>query len=292
MLFPVLGHLCGTLSDGEVPILVGLERYSEAIHNDHMKAFCAAFGTTGSSPLIHVAGITPEAKAASSISHFVANCTRTVVMTAEQLDETFGTLNQNDRTQHEEGEEIQLIALGNPHLSLSECISLQKAIESMFPGHRKHEGVQIIACMSRVLYDQSPAIPALRKFGIEFVQDTCWCMLLEENGGSALIPSDPNATILTNSGKYAHYGPGLTGRNFRLGSMTDCLRAAVSGTLKRQQTGTLPWKIKQARHYSSFNSYNHRFLRQGTESIWNGRPPVPSSLRMGQLLLRRAVFVG
>jgi cis-L-3-hydroxyproline dehydratase len=43
LLFPVLGHLCGSLSDGQVPLLVGLEQYaaSDQITSDHLKAFCA-----------------------------------------------------------------------------------------------------------------------------------------------------------------------------------------------------------------------------------------------------------
>ena len=52
VLFPVLGHLCGRLADGKVPILIGLDTWSEAVTTDHLKAFCAAYGTTGTSPLI------------------------------------------------------------------------------------------------------------------------------------------------------------------------------------------------------------------------------------------------
>jgi hypothetical protein len=40
LLFPVLGHLCGSLLDGEIPLLVGLEEYSHLITRDHLKAFC------------------------------------------------------------------------------------------------------------------------------------------------------------------------------------------------------------------------------------------------------------
>mmetsp|Transcript_9791 Transcript_9791/g.24384 ORF Transcript_9791/g.24384 Transcript_9791/m.24384 type:complete len:106 (+) Transcript_9791:859-1176(+) len=72
-------------------------------------------------------------------------------------------------------------------------------------------------------------------------------MLLEP----PMIPSDPNATILTNSGKYAHYGPGLTGRNFRLGSMKDCVSAAWTGTLPRRSlTRHVPWKQTGSRPFS------------------------------------------
>ena len=41
-------------------------------------------------------------------------------------------------------------------------------------------------------------------------------------------PINPSAakTIMTNSGKYAHYGPGLTGRRFYFGSMSAQLATA------------------------------------------------------------------
>ncbi len=35
--------------------------------------------------------------------------------------------------------------------------------------------------------------------------------------------------ILTNSGKYAHYGPALTGGRFFFGSLAACVEAACSG---------------------------------------------------------------
>ena len=44
--FPVLGWICGNLSDGGVPLILGFDLLE--VTNDHLKAFCAAFGTTGS----------------------------------------------------------------------------------------------------------------------------------------------------------------------------------------------------------------------------------------------------
>mmetsp|Transcript_11435 Transcript_11435/g.24253 ORF Transcript_11435/g.24253 Transcript_11435/m.24253 type:complete len:113 (+) Transcript_11435:3-341(+) len=74
------------------------------------------------------------------------------------------------------------------------------------------------------------------------------CMLLDP----PMIPPDPNATILTNSGKYAHYGPGLTGRKFRLGSMKDCVSAAWTGSLPRRSLKRdVPWKKVGSRSFSS-----------------------------------------
>jgi predicted aconitase len=41
---------------------------------------------------------------------------------------------------------------------------------------------------------------------------------------------------MTNSGKYAHYGPGLSGRAVRFGGLVACAEAAVTG----QATKSLP----------------------------------------------------
>ena len=93
--------------------------------------------------------------------------------------------------------------------------------------------VRIMACMSRALYAQAVDrghVEPLIRFGVEFIHDTCWCMLLDP----PIIPSDRSASILTNSGKYAHYGPGLVQRSFRFGSTDDCVRAAISGSYPRQ----------------------------------------------------------
>lgn len=193
LLFPVIGHLCGTLSDGEVPLLIGLERYSKDITIDHMKDFCAAFGTTGTSPLIHVAGVTPEVT-----DEMMAGCKRKCTIDIEQLEETYKILDQQNGQEEDDEGNINWISLGNPHLSLSECENLARHIESLPAPRKKKEGIEVIACMSRELHAKSPAIPTLRDFGISFVNDTCWCMLLQP----PMIPSNLDATILTNSGKY------------------------------------------------------------------------------------------
>jgi hypothetical protein len=36
-------------------------------------------------------------------------------------------------------------------------------------------------------------------------------------------------TLLTNSGKFAHYGPGLTGRELRFAGLAACVEAACTG---------------------------------------------------------------
>ena len=63
----------------------------------------------------------------------------------------------------------------------------------------------------------------LEAAGVQVVPDICWCSISE--------PVFPPSTkvLMTNSGKYAHYAPGLSGRAVRFGSIADCVDAAVTG---------------------------------------------------------------
>ena len=68
--------------------------------------------------------------------------------------------------------------------------------------------------------------------GVMLIPDLCWCSITE--------PVFPPAArvVMTNSAKYAHYGPGLSGRALRFGSLGDCARAALTGQAPQ---GLPPW---------------------------------------------------
>ena len=63
----------------------------------------------------------------------------------------------------------------------------------------------------------------LEASGVRALPDLCWCSISEP-----VFPPQARA-VLTNSGKYAHYGPGLSGRSVRFGRLADCINAALSG---------------------------------------------------------------
>jgi hypothetical protein len=181
LLFPVLGHLCGSMSDGEVPLLVGLEEHAPNVTKDHLKAFCAAFGTTAASPLIHIAGITPEARLAD-VDEWKRTAIRRKNITAQKLQATFDLLNQqtksaesdSDSDSDSDDDKVDWIALGNPHLSLSEVDELLQLVENQAVLSKMREDVNVLACISRALYDKSPNVKKLEEHGVTFVRDTCW----------------------------------------------------------------------------------------------------------------------
>jgi len=254
--YSVLGYVCGNLSEGKVPlILLGLEETDRIEHwkypiLDDLKSFSAAFGTTASAPLFHIAGITPEAREDADIETMIRsiyfNDRNWRKIDMEEMGKSYEALNlgcgkNNDVTQEslldDDKEPIKLVALGNPHLSLSECRTLNSLMSS---GLKKHNNSRVIATLGRRVRSEADRlgyISTLEKFGVEFINDTCWCMLLDP----PIIPLSKSDKILTNSAKYAHYGPGLTERKYRFGGLQDCINVAVLGYRRKAYTGLPTW---------------------------------------------------
>ena len=63
----------------------------------------------------------------------------------------------------------------------------------------------------------------LEASGATLYSDLCWCSITQP-----LFPPETKV-LMTNSGKYAHYATGLSGCRVRLGGITACVEAAVSG---------------------------------------------------------------
>ena len=96
-------------------------------------------------------------------------------------------------------------------------------IAQLFTDHNRPCAVPVVITCGRDEFRKAEAagsVGTLASFGVQFVNDTCWCMLTEP-----VIPPDARV-IMTNSGKYAHYAPGLVGRSMRFGSLEDCIKAA------------------------------------------------------------------
>ena len=204
-LWPMLGYLAGRMAPDRIPILTGLEGV-RATPCD-LKALCAAFGTTSAAPMLHVAGHTPEAG-----DHPMPAARASV--TRADIARVWADLNRGP-------EHVDLVAFGSPHASLAEC----RAIAALATG-RRAEGTDVIVTLGRETLAQARAegtLAALEAFGARAVPDLCWCSITEP-----VLP--PTArTLMTNSGKYAHYAPGLSGRAVRFGSLADCMAAARTG---------------------------------------------------------------
>ncbi|MFD1881256.1 aconitase X [Paracoccus pacificus] len=215
--WPLIGYLAGLKSPDRIPLLRGLAGVSPT--PDDLKALCAAFGTTSAAPMLHVEGVTPEADLPLREG---ADRTR---VTRADLAATWDSLNPGPET-------VELIAIGSPHASAPECRALAAALAGRTVGIATMitAGRAVIADLRR-----EGTLSALEASGVRIVPDMCWCSISEP-----VFPPETR-TVMTNSGKYAHYGPGLSGRALRFGSMADCAAAALTG----QAPKTLPHWLSQ-----------------------------------------------
>lgn len=203
--WPLIGYLAGQRAPDRIPLLRGLA--AAAPGRDDLKALCAAFGTTSAAPMLHIAGVTPEADAPPAPDADHATITRADLRAAWQK------LNAGP-------EAVELVAIGSPHASLSECRALATALAG------RAVQIAVIVTAGHAVIRQAEAegtLAALLASGVQVLPDLCWCSISE--------PVFPPLTraLMTNSGKYAHYGPGLSGRAVRFGSLADCVTAALTG---------------------------------------------------------------
>lgn len=220
-LFPLLGYLAGDITGGCIPIITGLEKMSASIED--LKAFGAAFATTSSAAMFHMAGITIEARIPADIAMQLED-TRKATITRSDLARQWHRFNTFKSHSDSNTTPIDLISLGNPHFSHNEISKLL----TLLNGRTKHPATTLILTCNRATYSlaaQDNSLNILEKWGVRVVTDTCWCMIREP-----LIPVHCQA-IITNSAKYAHYGRGLTGRWVRFGSLAQCVDAACLGVV-------------------------------------------------------------
>ena len=230
--YPLLGYHIGALAGSHIPLVSGLEHHHP--DRDDLKAFGAAFATTSAAPLFHIAGVTPEAlNPAQVLDQDLA----VIKINVQDLLLSWQELNSARNSR------VDVVSLGNPHFSLTEFAHLARLCQGR---HRHPDVVLAITCGRAVLEQARNAghIAVLEAFGVTLVTDTCWCML-----GEPVIP--PSArNLMTNSGKYAHYAPGLVGRKVHFASLAECVDAACSATA----SGRLPLWLQTA---ASLENYAH-----------------------------------
>ncbi|BBP59068.1 aconitase family protein [Pseudomonas sp. St316] len=216
--YPLLGYHIGNLAGRRIPLIRGLEHAAPSL--DDLKAFGAAFATTSAAPLFHIAGITPEALDPADV---LENDT---TLAQESVD-AVGLLASWRELNSARDNWVDVVSLGNPHFSLSEFATLA----SLCAGRVKHPYVVLAITCGRTVLEQARKagyLAAIETFGAVLVTDTCWCML-----GEPVIP--PHATtLMTNSGKYAHYAPGLVGRGVHFAALAECVEAACTAATAGQ----------------------------------------------------------
>jgi predicted aconitase len=228
--YPVLGTWLGLELGSEISVIRGLPSTTT---RDQLKALGAAGASSGAVALFHVEGVTPEAPTVESIlksasdrpaanltdeSSFAgAHLVRTIELEPHRIQAALERLSTAGDT-----ERIDAVALGSPHFSALEFRALHRCLRG------RRLGVPFYVCTARDTLSEMDAAGIskdLRESGVEIVADTCVVVtpILEAKGG----------VLMTNSGKFAHYGPSNTGYDVLYGSLEDCVESSITGSVVR-----------------------------------------------------------
>lgn len=209
--FAAIGYVLGLGSAGRVPAIIGLPSDT---NEDEFKALGASAASAGEIALFHAIGLTPEASTVAAATGDARELPE-IRFTGEHLREAVHAL-----CPVEPGEKIAAVCLGTPHFSLAEFGRLARLVD----GRRAAGGVEVYVSTSREIaghVEQAPEFCAIGAFGVRLVVDTCTYL--------APVVRETTGAIITNSGKWAHYGPGNLGRRVGLMSLEQCVRSAEAG---------------------------------------------------------------
>lgn len=217
--YPVLGYFLGTTVADEVAAIAGLEATPS---EDQLKALAAAAASSGAVAMFHIAGVTPEAP--TLVDAFGGhNPGRRVRVSLADLRRSYRELTTTS------GSSVDVVAFGSPHCSLAEA----RALAALMRGHQAAPGVQVFVTTSRAVRDllrRSGDLETLESFGASVTADTCIVVAPLVRPGARVL--------MTNSAKYAHYGPGLLGVESVFGSTEECIESAIRGRVVREDS---PW---------------------------------------------------
>lgn len=208
--YPALGFRLGQLLGNRIGVVDGMMGTPET---EELKALCAAAAASGSVALLHIVGVTPEARTLEEA--FDGNRPQeNITFTEKDLLETREKMNTH------KGKNVDIVALGCPHYTINEIITVQKLLD----GRKVSDGVAMW------VYANSAAIALAEKMGIRQELEELGITIRAE---TCMIIS-PIAewgfkVMMTDSGKCVHYGPMECGTEMVFGSAEECVESAVRG---------------------------------------------------------------
>jgi hypothetical protein len=214
-LYVAVGLLIGHLTGDRVPVIRGLPSPRS---EDQLKALGAAAASSGAVAMFHAVGITPEAPALADA--FGGRPPETTIeLTPADVARALQELSTVP-----DGTPVTAVCLGTPHFSRDEWDRLLPLLAAAAPDR----AVPIYVNTGRATLDaleQEGLLAGMDRFSLRVVTDTCTYLtpILERMDG----------TVMTNSGKWAHYAPGNLGVQVAFGELEDCIASAVAGRVVR-----------------------------------------------------------
>ena len=205
--FGLLGYKIGELAKGRIPYITGINGIPSI---EEIKELGAAGAASGSIDLLHIEGITPEARYKMISTDGVEE---TFEIDRKELDSLKDMLNTGS------AEEIDLVAIGCPHASINEV----REVAMLLKGKHIKEGKELWITTSRIVKDIAKRLGYLKIIedaGGHVVADTCVVVSPIENLGFS--------TTATNSGKAAKYLPRFSKQKVVFNTVSELIQKIVA----------------------------------------------------------------
>ncbi len=213
----VLGHLVGSMTGADVPVIVGLP---ESTTLDSLKGISAASAASGGVGLFHAVGVTPEAPTLETACQGEIPAER-VTVTADMI------VKARDSLSSARPGALEMVALGTPHFSYTEF----ERLVSLLGSRKIHPDLTVYVSTSRhvaALAEEKGWLGELEKSGVTVTVDTCTYF--------APAVKAARGRVMTNSAKWAYYAPGMLPVEVAFGSLEDCVESAVHGEVRRDES--------------------------------------------------------
>jgi len=198
--FGALGHVIGNKIKNKIPFITGIKEADL----EELKSFSASIATYGGTALFHIKGITPNKTKKPK---------EKIIVTKEDIELALKAMNDDI-------EDMDFVSLGCPHASLKEI--------EKFAGLLKGKKVKVetwiaTARPTKRIADTAGYTKTIEDSGAKFACDTC--MVVAPLKGRF-------KTLVTDSAKSCFYGRSKNNFKMRVGTVEDCINAAVTGKWK------------------------------------------------------------
>lgn len=209
--YSALGAVVGKIAGKRVPYFVGLPvKRGAALWGESLKALGAALAATGAVALYHVAGVTPEARAAPMLAPEYET------LTVDDLAPGYAALTDADAPP-------DLVWIGCPHASLVEIALVADLVRGKRLRQARLRAPLWITC-ARPVKAAAVAqglVAEIEAAGGRVYADACLAIAPVRDLGFH--------SVMTSSAKGAYYLRNLAGVQTRFGTVAACVEAAVGG---------------------------------------------------------------
>lgn len=195
--FGALGKAIGEKIGNKIPLIKGVKKAS----TEQLKSFSASIATYGGTALFYMKGITPGKTPVPK---------EKILITQEDLDKAMASM-------RDEADEVDLVSVGCPHCSIKEIEDIARALAG------KKVKAEFWICTSRVtktMADSMGFTKTIEETGAKVAADTC--MVVAPIKGRFKV-------MATDSGKACFYGRGTNKFKVKIGTLEQCIAAALSG---------------------------------------------------------------